>query len=160
MARAHTAGKEKHGNMTGLASFACLFFFMFRNSCGGKKGIPILCRNFPHILILILSTLSLSLSWVWVVWSLKSTLTLPNHQDRSARLPISILVRENREEREVALPEDRRRLHLYLRLPRPPKVRPPPSALRHETLSAVWVQEARRPSTTANTSSEERVRAI
>jgi hypothetical protein len=42
MARAHTAGKEKHGNMaTGLASFACLFFFLFRDSCGGKKGIPI-----------------------------------------------------------------------------------------------------------------------
>jgi hypothetical protein len=38
MARAHTAGKEKHGNMAaGLASFACLFFFLFRNSCGGKK---------------------------------------------------------------------------------------------------------------------------
>jgi hypothetical protein len=38
MARAHTAGKEKHGNMaTGLASFACLFFFLFRNPCGGKK---------------------------------------------------------------------------------------------------------------------------
>jgi hypothetical protein len=45
MARAHTAGEEKHGNMAGLASFACLFFFMFRNSCGGKKGI-LICRNF------------------------------------------------------------------------------------------------------------------
>jgi hypothetical protein len=38
MARAHTAGKEKHGNMaTGLVSFACLFFFLFRNPCVGKK---------------------------------------------------------------------------------------------------------------------------
>jgi hypothetical protein len=51
MARAHTAGKEKHGNMaTGLASFACLFFFLFMISCGGKKRIPI-CRNFPKILL-------------------------------------------------------------------------------------------------------------
>jgi hypothetical protein len=50
MARAHTAGKEKHGNMaTGLASFACLFFFLFRNSCGGKKGIHI-CEIFLKLL--------------------------------------------------------------------------------------------------------------
>jgi hypothetical protein len=46
MARAHTAGKEKHGNMAaGLASFACLFFFLFGDSCGGKKGI-LICWNF------------------------------------------------------------------------------------------------------------------
>jgi hypothetical protein len=30
---------REHGNE--LASFAYLFFFLFRNSCGGKKGIPI-----------------------------------------------------------------------------------------------------------------------
>jgi hypothetical protein len=48
MARAHTAGSRRgkareHGDE--LASFAYLFFFLFKNSCGGKKGIHI-CRNF------------------------------------------------------------------------------------------------------------------
>jgi hypothetical protein len=43
MARAHTAGKEKHGNIEhgGGVGFVCLSFLFsvqeFANSCGGKK---------------------------------------------------------------------------------------------------------------------------
>ena len=48
MARTHTAGKEKHGDIAaGLASFACLFFFSSGIPEPENKESPIYIAELP-----------------------------------------------------------------------------------------------------------------